>query len=112
MESEVELKRGGRADLRMITSRTKKGNRTMELVGVKLKSNKQREPKRKEERVADRMDSRRGTREKMIATTLMKIVTFVALLKALSLNSRKKNERARLEARVRGLFVSSCEFEI
>ena len=52
MESEVDLKGGRGADPRMIASRTKKGNGTMELVGVKLKSNKEREPKRKEARNA------------------------------------------------------------
>ena len=53
MESEVELKGGRGADLRMNASRTKKGSRTMELVGVKVKSNKERKPKRKEARGAD-----------------------------------------------------------
>ena len=53
MESEVKLNGGMGADLRMITSQTKKGNGTMELVGIKLKSNKEREPERKEAREAD-----------------------------------------------------------
>ena len=44
MESEVEVKGGRGADLRMIASRIKKGNGTMDLIGVKLKSNKEREP--------------------------------------------------------------------
>ena len=50
MESEVELKGGRGADPRMIASRPKKGNGTMELVGVKLKSNKEREAERNEAR--------------------------------------------------------------
>ena len=84
MESEVELKGGRGADLRMIASWTKKGNGTMELVGVKVKSNKERKPERKEARGADRTDSRRGTRETMMATMLMVIVAFIGLLEALA----------------------------
>ena len=40
MESEVEFKEGREEDLRMIASGTKKGNGTMKLVVIKLKSNK------------------------------------------------------------------------
>ena len=68
MESEVELKGGRGADPRMIASQPKKGNGTMELVGIKLKSNKEREPERKKARGADRTDSRRETRETMMVT--------------------------------------------
>ena len=50
MESEVKLKGGRGADPRMIASRTKKGKGTMELVGVKVKSNEERKPERKEAR--------------------------------------------------------------
>ena len=50
MDSEFELKGGRGADPRMIASRTKKGNGTMELVGVKLKSIKEREAERNEAR--------------------------------------------------------------
>ena len=53
MESEVELKGGRGADLRINASGSKKGNGTMELVGVKLKSNKEREAERNEARGAD-----------------------------------------------------------
>ena len=79
MESEVELKGGRGADPRMIASRPKKGNGTMELVGVKLKSNKERERERKT-RGADQMDSQRGTQDIMMATMLMAIVAFIDLL--------------------------------
>ena len=94
MESEVELKGGRGADQRMIASRTKKGNGTMELAGVKLKSNKEREAERNEARGADRTDLRRGTREMMLAATWMVVMAFVAFLKVLALNGGKKNERA------------------
>ena len=40
----------------MIASGTKKGNRTMELVGVKLNLNEKSEPERKEARGADSKD--------------------------------------------------------
>ena len=53
MESEVELRGGRGVDLRMIASRTKKGNGVMELASVKEKLNKEREPKRKEARGAN-----------------------------------------------------------
>ena len=43
MESEVELKGGRGADSRMIAFKTRKGNGTMELVGVKMNPNKERE---------------------------------------------------------------------
>ena len=95
MESEVELKGGRGADPRMIASRTKKGNGTMELVGVKLKSNKEREAERNEARGADRTDSRRETRETMMATILMATMALIGILAALASNGRKKNERAR-----------------
>ena len=95
MESEVELKGGRGADPRMIASRTKKGNGTMELVGVKLKSNKERKAERNEARGADRTDSRRGTRETMMATILMATMVLIGILAALVSNGRKKNERAR-----------------
>ena len=95
MESEVELKGGRGADPRMIASRTKKGNGTMELVGVKLKSNKEREAERNEARGADRTDSRRETHETMMATILMATMALIGILAALASNGRKKNERAR-----------------
>ena len=52
---EIEVKPKGRrgVDLGMIASHTKKGNWIMELVGVKLKSNKERDPERKEARGVD-----------------------------------------------------------
>ena len=56
MESEVKLKRGRRADPVMIASKKKKGNRTMELVGVKVKSNEEIKPKRNEAIGADQTD--------------------------------------------------------
>ena len=95
MESEVKLKGGRGADLRMVASRAKKGNGTMELVGVKVKSNEEREPKRKEARGADQTYSRRGTQETIMTTMLMAIMAFIGLLEALASNGRKKNERAR-----------------
>ena len=104
MESEVKLKGGRGADPRMIASRTKKGNGTMELVGVKLKSNEESEPERKEARGANRTDSRRGTQETMMATIVMATMALIGLLAALASNGRKKNERARPK-------VSSCKFE-
>ena len=95
MESEVELKGGRGADPRMIASRTKKGNGTMELVGAKLKSNKEREAERNEARGADRTDSRRETRKTMMATILMATMALIGILAALASNGRKKNEHAR-----------------
>ena len=53
MENEVELKGGKGENLRIIASRTKKGNGTMELGGVKLKLNEERKSERKETRGAD-----------------------------------------------------------
>jgi hypothetical protein len=61
MESEVELKEGRGEDQQMIASGIKKGNSTMELVGVKQKSNMESELERKEARGEDRTDSRFGT---------------------------------------------------
>ena len=95
MESEFELKGGRGEDPRMIASRTKKGNGTMELVGVKLKSNKEREAERNEARGADRTDSRRETHETMMATILMATMALIGILATLALNGRKKSERAR-----------------
>ena len=59
MESEVELKEGRGADLVMIASRTKQGTGTLELVGVKQKSNMESELKTKEARALDQTDLRR-----------------------------------------------------
>lgn len=42
MESEIELKEGREADLRIIASRSEKGNATVELVGGKQELNKER----------------------------------------------------------------------
>ena len=95
MESEVEQNRETGADRRMIASQTKKGNRTMILVGVKLKSNKERKPERKEARGADRTDLRHGTCGMIMATMVIATMAFIGLLEALASNSRKKNERAR-----------------
>ena len=95
MESEVKLKRGRGADLRMIASSTKKGNGTMELVSVKLKSYKERKPERKEARGADQTNSRRGMPEIMIAVALIAIVTFIAFLKVLVSNGGQDNEPVR-----------------
>ena len=53
MESDVKMKGGKGADVRMFASGTKKGNWTMELVGVKLKLNEEREPEEKEGRGED-----------------------------------------------------------
>ena len=61
MKSDVELKRGRGADQKVIASGTKKRNGTMELLGVKLKLNKEREPERKEGREADGTDLLRET---------------------------------------------------
>ena len=94
MESEVELKGGRGADPRMIASQMKKGIGTMELVGVKLKSIKEREAERNEARGADQTNSRRGTRETMMATIFMATMALIGLLAALSTNGRKK-KRAR-----------------
>ena len=58
MESEVEPKGGRGADPRTIASRTKKGNGTMELAGVKLKSNEERNPKEKKQ--GERIERIRG----------------------------------------------------
>ena len=55
-ESEAGLKGGRGEDLRIFTSGTKKGNRTMELVGVKVKSNEEIKPKRNEAIGADQTD--------------------------------------------------------
>ena len=68
----------------------------MELVGVKVKSNKERKPKRKEARGAEQTDLRHGTQETTRATMLMEMMAFIGTLEALSSNERKKNERARL----------------
>ena len=95
IESEVELKGGRGVDPRTIASRMKKGNGTMELVGVKLKSNKEREAERNEARGADRTDSRRETHETMMATILMATMALIGILAALASNFRKKNERVR-----------------
>jgi hypothetical protein len=94
MESEVELKEGRGADQPMIASGTKKGNATMELIGVKQKTNKDRELERKEARGADRTDSLFGTQETMMATWIT-LVAFITFLMALASNGRKKIERAR-----------------
>ena len=67
----------------------------MELIGVKVKSNEERKPERKEVRGADRTDLRRRTQEMMSATMLMAMMAFIGILAALVLNGRKKNERAR-----------------
>ena len=95
MESEVELKGGRGADPRMIASRTKKGNGTMELAGVKPKSSKEREAERNEARGADPTDLLRITRETKMATIVMATMALIGLLAALASNGRKKNERAR-----------------
>ena len=95
MGSEVELKGGRGADPRMIASRTKKGNGTMDLVGVKVKSNEVRKPESKEARGVNRTDSRRGTQETMMTAILMAIMAFIGLLEALASSDRKKNERTR-----------------
>ena len=95
MESEVELKGGRGADPRMIASRTKKGNGTMDLVSVKMKSNEERKPERKKERGVDRPDLRRGMRETIMGTIFMASMVFIGLLEALASNGRKKNERTR-----------------
>jgi len=95
MKSEVELKGGRGADPRMIASRMKKGNGTMDLVGVKVKSNEERKPERKEARGANRTDSRRGTQETMMATMVMATMALIGLITALASIGRKKNERTR-----------------
>jgi hypothetical protein len=77
----------------MLAPGTKKGNTTMELVGVKQKSNMKSELERKESRGADRTDSWFGTQETMMASTWISIVAFNIFLKALSLNGGKKIER-------------------
>jgi hypothetical protein len=53
MESEVELKGGRGADQGMIASGTKRGNGTIEMAGVKQKSNMESELERNEGRGAD-----------------------------------------------------------
>ena len=80
----------------------------MELVGVKVESNEERKPERKEAKRANRMDSRHRTRETMIVTMLMKIMAFIGLLEALASDVRKENECARPEDK-RGDCLSRCE---
>ena len=112
MESEVELKGGRGADPRMIASRQKKGNGTMELVGVKLRSNKESEPKTKEARGADPMESQRGTRETIMVTTWIAIVAIIAFLKVLASNDRKKNGYARLKDEREDFLSCRANFKI
>ena len=83
------------ADLRMIASGTKKANGTMEMIGIKVKSNEERELEREEVTRADQTHFQYGTQETMMATMLMAIMTFIGFLKALTLNGRKKNECGR-----------------
>ena len=66
----------------------------MELVGIILKSNEEREPERKEARGADWIDSRSGTQTTMTITFWNTTATIIAFLKVLASNDRKKNERA------------------
>ena len=92
MESEVGLNRGRGADLKMVASRTKKGNGTMELVGFKVKLNEERKPERNKTRGADRTDLRFKSQDTMMAATWIAMVAFIEFLKALALNCGTRNE--------------------
>ena len=83
----------------------------MELIGVKLKSNKEREPERKEARGADQTDSQRGTRETMMVALWIAIAAIIAFLKVLASNGRTKSERARPKDEQEICFVSLCKFQ-
>ena len=90
----------------MTSSQTKEGNRTMELAGVKLKPDKEREPERKEARGADRTDSRCGSQETIKATMMMATMAFVGILEALASKGRKSmNTRGRMTSEGSVCFV-------
>jgi hypothetical protein len=95
MESEIELKERRGADQGRIASGTKKGNATMELVGVKQESKMKSKLERKAARVEDRTHSWFGTRETRMAATWTDLLAFITFLIALASNGGKKIERAR-----------------
>ena len=74
MESEVKLKGERGFDLRMIVSGTNKRNNTMDQLGVKLKSNKEREPEGTEVGGLDQTELWRRTQETTIAAKVIAVM--------------------------------------